>query len=86
MANIKSSKKRAQLAIERNKVNSQYRSAMRNQIKKCDSAIESNADDKEAVLNKTISFIDKMSQKGILHAKTAGRKISRLQKKSNKVQ
>ena len=85
MANIKSSKKRAQLAEERNKVNSQYRSAMRNQIKKCNTALEANDDNKEAVLNKTISFIDKMAQKGIIHDKTAGRKISRLQKKSNEI-
>ena len=40
-------------------------------------------DNKEAVLNKTISTIDKMAQKGIIHAKTAARKISRLQKKAN---
>ena len=85
MANIKSSKKRAQLAEERNKVNSQYRSAMRNQIKKCNTALEANDDNKEAVLNKTISFIDKMAQKGIIHDKTAGRKVSRLQKKSNEI-
>ena len=85
MANIKSSKKRAQLAEERNKVNSQYRSAMRNQIKKCNTAIKAKDDDKEAVLNKTISFIDKVAQKGIIPTKTAGRKISRLQKKSNEI-
>ena len=83
MANIKSSKKRAQLAEERNKVNSQLKSAMRNQIKKCNTALEAKDDNKEAVLNKTISFIDKMAQKGIIHDKTAGRKVSRLQKKTN---
>lgn len=85
MANIKSAKKRAQLAEEKNKINSQYKSAMRNQIKKCNVSIEVKDNDKEAVLNKTISFIDKMAQKGIIHTKTAGRKISRLQKKSNKI-
>ena len=85
MANIKSSKKRAQLAEERNKVNSQLKSAMRNQIKKCNTALEAKDDNKEAVLNKTISFIDKMAQKGIIHDKTAGRKVSRLQKKSNEI-
>ena len=83
MANIKSSKKRALLAEERNKVNSQLRSAMRNQVKKCNTAIVASDDNKEAVLNKTISTIDKMAQKGIIHAKTAARKISRLQIKAN---
>ena len=83
MANIKSSKKRALLAEERNKVNSQLRSAMRNQVKKCNTAIVASDDNKEAVLNKTISTIDKMAQKGIIPKKTAGRKVSRLQKKTN---
>ena len=83
MANIKSSKKRALLAEERNRVNSQLRSAMRNQVKKCNTAIVASDDNKEAVLNQTISTIDKMAQKGIIHAKTAARKISRLQKKAN---
>lgn len=83
MANIKSSKKRALLAEERNKVNSSLRSAMRNQVKKCTTAIAASDDNKQAVLNSTISTIDKMAQKGIIHAKTAARKISRLQKKAN---
>lgn len=83
MANIKSSKKRALLAEKRNLINSQFRSAMRNQVKKCNTTIEASADNKETVLNQTISIIDKMAQKGILHPKTAGRKISRLQKRYN---
>jgi len=83
MANIKSSKKRALLAEQRNIVNSQKRSSMRNQIKKCNTAIAASDENKETVLNKTISVIDKMAQKGIIHTKTAGRKISRLQKKFN---
>ncbi len=83
MANIKSSKKRALIAEQRNIVNSQKRSAMRNQVKKLNTAILASDENKETILNKTISVIDKMAQKGIIHNKTAARKISRLQKKFN---
>ena len=83
MANIKSSRKRALLAAERNVVNSQHRARMRNQVKSCEAAIENQDEQKEVVLNETISTIAKMAQKGILHDKTANRKISQLQKKYN---
>ena len=82
MANIKSSKKRAQLAAQQNEVNSQLRSSMRNQIKKCQSAIVA-GEGSDEVLNKTISHIAKMGKKGIIHPKKADRKISRLQKQFN---
>ena len=83
MANIKSSKKRAQLAAQQNEVNSSLRSSMRNQIRKCHTAIEAGDDNKNEVLNTTISNIAKMGKKGIIHPKNADRKISRLQKQFN---
>ena len=83
MANIKSSKKRAQLAAQQNEVNSQLRSGMRNQIRKCQAAIVAGDEDKNEVLNTTISHIAKMGKKGIIHPRNADRKISRLQKQFN---
>lgn len=83
MANIKSSKKRALLAAERNTVNSQNRARMRNKVRSCESAIINKEENNEVVLNDTISTIAKMAQKGILHKKTASRKISQLQRKHN---
>ena len=83
MANIKSSKKRALLAAKRNIVNTQQRARMRNQVKACKTAIENQNQQKKIILNETISTIAKMAQKGIIHNKTANRKISQLQKKCN---
>lgn len=83
MASIKSSKKRILLASERNLVNSQQRAYMRNRVRTCEAAIENQDQQKEIILNETISIIAKMAQKGILHDKTANRKISQLQKKYN---
>lgn len=71
------------MAAKQNIINTSFRSAMRNQVKKCNAAIAAGAENTDAVLKQTISTIDKMAQKGIIHTKTAGRKISRLQKKFN---
>lgn len=83
MANIKSSKKRALMAVERNEVNSQLRSTMRNQSRKCIAAIENGDENKLEILNATISNLAKMGQRGLIHKKNADRKISRLQTKYN---
>jgi small subunit ribosomal protein S20 len=81
MANHKSAEKRARQNIKRNAVNRSNRGRLRTQIKKLRTALA--AHDKAASseqLNPTVSLIDKMVNKGIIHKNTAARYKSRLTK------
>lgn len=79
MANHKSAKKRIRQNIKRRLRNRSNRGRLRTQIKILREAIEAN-DKKlsEAQLQPTISLIDKMVNKKILHQNTAARYKSRL--------
>ena len=84
MANIKSAKKRVEVAKARNERNKSAKSAVKTAIKKVDAAIA--AGDKaaaEEALRGAISIIDKTAKKGIFHKNTAARKVSRLTKAVN---
>lgn len=86
MANHKSALKRHRQSIARRLRNRSQRSAMKNSVKKLLSAIETN--DKESVratLVVTTSLVAKTATKGIIHANTASRTISRLTKRANTV-
>lgn len=64
--------------------NARVRSTVKTAVKKAELATASQ--DKEAVqpaLQKAISLLDKASSKGVLHRKTASRKVSRLMKKAH---
>jgi small subunit ribosomal protein S20 len=79
LANHKSAKKRARQTIRKAARNSQSRKAVRTFEKKLRTAL----DEKNADLAKTLmvayeSKIGKAAQKGLYHAKTASRKVSRL--------
>ena len=79
MANIKSSKKRILVSARQAEVNRARRSRMRTFVKKVDAAIE--AKDKKAAdeaFKKAQPEIMRSSAKGLLHKKTASRKLSRL--------
>ena len=81
MANHKSAEKRARQNIKRNAINRSNRGRLRTQIKKLRAALT--AHDKAAsgeLLNPTVSTIDKMVNKGIIHKNTAARYKSRLTK------
>ncbi|MGB7069884.1 MAG: 30S ribosomal protein S20 [Pyrinomonadaceae bacterium] len=81
MANHKSSLKRVRQNAKRNEINRSSRSKIRTQIKKLRTAIADG--DKAAsgeLLNPTISVIDKMVNKGIIHKNSAARYKSRLTK------
>ena len=65
--------------IKRREANRQMRSRLRGALK----AIRASLDDKDitgakAALSKTVSIVDKMATKGIIHRNTAGRYKSRL--------
>ena len=86
MANIKSSKKRVQIA-ERNRLeNKSYKSAIRTLFKKCLSACSTylekpGEEGKAAVqssLNLAFSKIDKAVKRGVMHRNTGANQKSRL--------
>jgi small subunit ribosomal protein S20 len=59
--------------------NRQFRSRLRNALKSIRSAIDGNdLDGARKALNQTVSLIDKMASKGIIHRNAAGRYKSRL--------
>lgn len=79
MANHKDALKRIRQNTKRRARNRHYRSMMRNQIKKLNALIETG--DQEAVdaqLSSTVSMIQRVSGKGIIHSRQAARRVSRL--------
>lgn len=81
MANIKSAKKRILVSEVRTERNKATRSKVKTYVKKVQAAIE--AGEKaaaEAALRDAISEIEKAQAKGVYHANTASRKVSRLSK------
>jgi len=79
MANIKSAKKRILTSEKRAAANKSVKSGVKTSVKKVRTAIE--AGDKAAAqeaLKAAASTINKAGSKGVLHANTVSRKISRL--------
>lgn len=87
MANIKSAKKRARQTIKKHQKNLSRRSALKTAVNKVLKAVSSQ-DDIEKVttlLRDAESKIARAKGKGVLHKKTAQRKISRLAKRVTKL-
>lgn len=86
MANHKDAAKRARQAAERRQRNRSYRTRMRNQIKELRAAIDAgDAEQAKALLPETVSVIQHVAQKGIIHARNAARRVSRLAQAVNKI-
>jgi len=86
MANTKSAQKMVRKNERRTAVNKSRRTNMRTQIRKVEEAIA--AGDKETAvqaLRKAEPKIIRSAQKGILHKRTAARKVSRLTKRVNSI-
>ncbi len=83
MATHKSAKKRAKQSQVRRLRNKSVKTTLKNLEKKLRSAKETNSDNKDEMMRQTQSAIHKAAQKGIIHKKTASRKISRLFKFMN---
>ncbi len=84
MANHRSAMKRIRQNTVRRTHNRHYRSTMRTEIRKLLIAID--AGDSEAAktqLPKTVSVIQRVAQKGIIHRRQAARRVSRLAGKVN---
>jgi len=82
MANTRSAKKAARQTVRRTVVNKARRSRMRNSVRKVEEAIASG--DKTAAaaaLREAEPVIARTGQQGMIHRKTASRKVSRLAKR-----
>lgn len=79
MANSLQARKRARQSEVRRRHNASFRSMVRTQIKKVDSAIEG-GDHAKAVeaYNTAVPVIDRMADRGIIHKNKASRHKSRL--------
>ena len=86
MANIKSAKKRVQVAQTRTERNKAIKSGVKTAIKKVNAAVE--AGDKaaaSAALVAATSEINSAASKGVYHKNNASRKVSRLAAAVNKM-
>lgn len=80
MASHASAEKAYRQSLNHRDRNRQYRSRLRNALKSIRAAIDGNdLDGARTALKQTISLIDKMAGKGIIHRNAAGRYKSRLQ-------
>lgn len=86
MPNIKSAKKRVLVNQKKNQENRMLRSELNTAIKKFNNAIDTNnIADAEAMLPETISIIDSMVSKGIIHKNNANNKKAALSKRLSDV-
>ncbi len=82
MANTKSAKKAVRQIQKRTVVNTARKSRMRSFIRKVEEAIASGKkDEAQAALKAAQPIIARNGQQGVLHERTASRKISRLSKR-----
>lgn len=83
MANIKSAKKRVGIIEKKTLRNKVIKSDLKTALKKADTAITENTDNKSEAVAVAIKKIDKACTKGIMHKNKAARKKSQLAKKAN---
>lgn len=83
MANHKSAKKRAKQNLVRRQRNRSVKTTLKTLEKKVRTAKEAGDEAAVELMRQNQSALQKASQKGIIHKKTASRKISRLYKLVN---
>ncbi|MDG1859707.1 MAG: 30S ribosomal protein S20 [Emcibacteraceae bacterium] len=82
MANTLQAKKRVRRNAKREVINKARRSRIRTYVKKVELALESgNADEAKVALREAQPELMRGVTKGVLHKKTASRKVSRLAKR-----
>jgi small subunit ribosomal protein S20 len=82
MANTKSAKKAVRQITRRTAANKARRSHMRTSVRKVEEAIASgNKEAARAALREAEPIMVRTAQKGLLHNRTASRKVSRLAKR-----
>ena len=82
MAQHKSAEKRNRQNIKRKARNNTIRARMRTAIKAARAAISSSAENKDALVTKALSEINRAASKNVLKKTTAGRYVSRLMRAS----
>ncbi|HNZ66924.1 MAG: 30S ribosomal protein S20 [Planctomycetes bacterium] len=86
MPNLKSAKKRTRQNEKKRLHNRTLKSAMRTQVKKFLACMkEDSIEDVKKTLDKTVSVLDKVGKKGILHKNNISRKKSALYKAYNQL-
>lgn len=86
MPNIKSAKKRTRVIEVKTLRNKMLKSNLKSVIKKAETAVETNAADKNEAVRLAVKKIDQASAKGLLHKNNAARKKSQIVSKLNKAQ
>ena len=84
LPNIKSAKKRVQLAEVRNARNKADKSALKTALKKFEAA-EGNRTEAEGAYKVAVKIVDKSAAKGLLHKNNAAHKKSALTTKLNSI-
>jgi len=84
LANHKSAVKRTKQSLNRRGLNRARRNSMRTIVKAVSTAVEEQSAEKaQAALREAIPVIQKTAVKGVIHKRTASRKVSRLTKRVN---
>ena len=83
MPNIKSQKDRMRLSAKQTARNKSARTALRTSVKKANASIEANADNTAECVKAATIALEKAAGKGLIHPRTASRKVSRMMKKAN---
>jgi len=77
----KSILKRERQNVKRRARNRSIMSGLKTQIKKLDTAIETKAENVNEILRDTLSRLDRVASKGVIHKNKASRQKSRLTKR-----
>lgn len=82
MPNIKSVVKDVKKSRERRLRNLSTRSKIKTFVKKTKAAMDVASEDTTALVNETVSIVDKAAKRGIIHPNAAARRKSRLMKRA----
>jgi small subunit ribosomal protein S20 len=84
LAKLASAMKRHKQSLKRRARNRHVRSTVKSSVKEVRAALAESGEKGEELLGKAVSIIARAGAKGVLHKKTASRKISRLAKAIHK--
>ncbi len=83
MPTTRSAEKMMRVAAQRHLRNRAVKSAVKTYIRKAERGIAAVADDAQSLVVQAVRSLDKAATKGVLHARNAARRKSRLMKKLN---
>jgi small subunit ribosomal protein S20 len=83
MANIKSQKKRNRQNERRHERNKAVRTELKTRVKVAGTAIDTNADDADALVQAAQKRLGKAASSGVIHKNAAARRTSRLMKRAH---